>query len=36
MRKLGSLVLSAALMAVPVSGMAASQGGDVKDGGSIS
>ncbi len=36
MRKLGSLVLSAALMAVPVSGMAAYQGGDVKDGGSIS
>jgi plastocyanin len=36
MSKLGSLVLSAALSAVPVSGMAAYQGGDVKDAGSIS
>jgi len=36
MRKLGSLVLSTALMAVPVSGMAAYQGGDIKDGGTIS
>ena len=36
MNKLGSLVLSAALIALPVSSMAAYQGGDVKDGGSIS
>ena len=36
MRILGLLVLSAALMALPVSGMAAYQGGDVKDGGTIS
>jgi plastocyanin len=36
MRKLGSLILSTALMAVPVSSMAAYQGGDVKDGGTIS
>ena len=36
MNKLGSLVLSAALIGLPVSGMAAYQGGDVKDGGSIS
>jgi plastocyanin len=36
MKKLGSFVISAALMALPVSGMAAYQGGDVKDGGSIS
>lgn len=36
MIKLGSLILSTVLMAVPVSGMAAYQGGDVKDGGSIS
>jgi plastocyanin len=36
MKKLGSLVISAALMVLPVSGMAAYQAGDVKDGGSIS
>jgi plastocyanin len=37
MKKLGSFVISAALMALPVSGMAASyQAGDVKDGGTIS
>jgi plastocyanin len=36
MNKLGSIVLSAALVALPVSGMAAYQGGDVKDGGTIS
>jgi plastocyanin len=37
MTKLGSFVISAALMAFPVSGMAAAyQAGDVKDGGSIS
>jgi plastocyanin len=36
MRKLGVWVLSTALIAVPVSGMAAYQAGDVKDGGSIS
>ena len=36
MNKLGSLVLSAVLIGLPVSGMAAYQGGDVKDGGSIS
>ena len=36
MTKLGSLVLSAAIFALPVSGMAQYQGGDVKDGGSIS
>jgi plastocyanin len=36
MKKLGSLVISAALMALPVSGIAAYQAGDVKDGGSIS
>jgi plastocyanin len=36
MKKLGSFVISAALMALPVSGMAAYQAGDVKDGGSIS
>lgn len=36
MNRFGSLVLSAALMALPVSGMAAYEGGDVKDGGSIS
>jgi plastocyanin len=36
MKKLGSLVISAALVALPVSGMAAYQAGDVKDGGSIS
>jgi plastocyanin len=36
MRKLGSVFLSAALLAVPVSSLAAYQGGDVKDGGSIS
>jgi plastocyanin len=36
MNKLGTVVLSAALIALPVSSMAAYQGGDVKDGGSIS
>ena len=36
MNKLGFLFLSAALVALPVSGMAAYEGGDVKDGGSIS
>ena len=36
MNKLGSLILSAALLALPVSGMAAYDGGDVKDGGTIS
>ncbi len=36
MNKLSSLVLSAALIALPVSGMAAYEGGDVKDGGTIS
>ena len=36
MNKWGTVVLSAALVALPVSGMAAYQGGDVKDGGSIS
>jgi plastocyanin len=36
MNKLGLLVLVVALVALPVSGMAAYQGGDVKDGGSIS
>jgi len=36
MTKLRSLVLSAAIFALPVSGMAQYQGGDVKDGGSIS
>jgi len=36
MNKLGLLVLSAAFIALPVSGMAAYQGGDVKDSGSIS
>jgi plastocyanin len=36
MKKLGSFVISAALMVLPVSGMAAYQAGDVKDGGSIS
>ena len=36
MNKFGSLVLSAALTALPVSGAWAYQGGDVKDGGSIS
>jgi plastocyanin len=36
MKKLSSFVISAALMALPVSGMAAYQAGDVKDGGSIS
>jgi plastocyanin len=36
MIKLSSIVLSAALVALPVTGMAAYQGGDVKDGGSIS
>ena len=36
MIKLGSWVLSAALIAAPATGMAAYQGGDVKDGGAIS
>jgi len=36
MKKLSSIILSAALVAFPVTGMAAYQGGDVKDGGSIS
>jgi plastocyanin len=36
MKKFGSMVLSAALLALPASGMAAYQGADVKDGGSIS
>jgi len=36
MKKLSSIVFSAALVALPVSGMAAYQGGDVKDAGSIS
>jgi plastocyanin len=36
MNKLRTVVFSAALVALPVSGMAAYQGGDVKDGGSIS
>lgn len=36
MQKLGSWFLSAALVALPASGMAAYQGGDIKDGGSIS
>ena len=36
MKKLYSFVLSAVLMTLPVSGMAAYQAGDVKDGGSIS
>jgi plastocyanin len=36
MTKLSSVILSALLIALPVSSMAAYQGGDVKDGGSIS
>jgi len=36
MNKLGSLVLAVSLVAAPVSVMAQYQGGDVKDGGSIS
>lgn len=36
MKKISSIVFSAALVALPVAGMAAYQGGDVKDGGSIS
>ena len=36
MNKLSSMVLSAVLIALPVSGMAAYDGGDVKDGGTIS
>jgi plastocyanin len=36
MNKLGTVALAAALIALPVSSMAAYQGGDVKDGGSIS
>jgi plastocyanin len=36
MNKLSSIVLSAVLIALPVSGMAAYEGGDVKDGGTIS
>src|SRR5215813_10678965 len=36
MNKLGSLALAAALIGLPVQGIAAYQGADVKDGGSIS
>ena len=36
MNKLSSVVLAAVLIALPVSGMAAYEGGDVKDGGTIS
>ena len=36
MNKLGSFILAAALVTVPAAGMAAYDGGDVKDGGSIS
>ena len=36
MKNLSFLILSTALMAIPVTGMAAYQGGDVKDGGTIS
>ena len=36
MKRFGSWVLAAALLAAPASGMAAYQGGDVKDGGTIS
>ena len=36
MTKLSSIMLSAVLIALPVSGLAAYQGGDVKDGGTIS
>jgi plastocyanin len=36
MNKLSSFVLTAALVALPIKGMAAYEGGDVKDGGSIS
>lgn len=36
MNKFGSFVLAVALVSAPVSGMAAYEGGDVKDGGSIS
>ena len=36
MNKLGSVILSTALLALPVRGLAAYQAGDVKDGGSIS
>src|SRR5918992_4543632 len=36
MNKLGAIVLSAVLVALPVSGMAAYQAGDVKDGGTVS
>jgi plastocyanin len=36
MNKLSSMVLAAVLIALPVSGMAAYEGGDVKDGGTIS
>jgi plastocyanin len=36
MKKISSIVLSVALVALPVTGMAAYQAGDVKDGGSIS
>jgi plastocyanin len=36
MNKLSSMVLAAVLVALPVSGMAAYEGGDVKDGGTIS
>src|SRR5918999_3474826 len=36
MNKVGAIVLSAVLVTLPVSGMAAYQAGDVKDGGSVS
>ena len=36
MNKLGTFLLSVALLTLPVSGMAAYEGGDVKDGGTIS
>jgi hypothetical protein len=36
MNKLSSMVLAAVLIALPVTGMAAYEGGDVKDGGTIS
>jgi plastocyanin len=36
MNKFGSFLLSAALLALPASGLAAYEGGDVKDGGTIS
>jgi len=36
LKKLAQWILSMALLSLPVSGMAAYQGGDVKDGGTIS